>query len=111
MIHERANDDGQAHSNIYLGKVNNVEPSLDAAFVDLGTGKNGFIHVDELIRDKGSKARIEQVLKPGQEILVQITKESIRDKGPALSILEPSWAVFGVHAICCWWWWRFEAYR
>ena len=39
LIHERANDDGQAHSNIYLGKVNNVEPSLDAAFVDLGTGK------------------------------------------------------------------------
>ena len=86
LIHERANDDGQAHSNIYLGKVNNVEPSLDAAFVDLGTGKNGFIHVAELIHDKGNKARIEQILKPGQEILVQITKESIRDKGPALSM-------------------------
>ena len=79
--------DGQVVGNVYKAKVANVEPSLDAAFIDLGTGKNGYLHISEVQHKhkKGDKARIEEVLKPGQEIRVQITKESIRDKGPALT--------------------------
>lgn len=85
LLHERLGD-GQHLGNIYKAKVANVEPSLDAAFLDLGAGKNGFIHVDELIHDKPRGSRIEQILRPGDEIVVQITKESIKDKGPNMTM-------------------------
>ncbi len=85
LIHERLGD-GQHLGNIYKAKVANVEPSLDAAFLDLGAGKNGFIHVDELIHDKKPGSRIEHILQQGQELIVQITKESIKDKGPNMSM-------------------------
>jgi ribonuclease E len=85
LIHERIGD-GQHLGNIYKARVANVEPSLDAAFLDLGSGKNGFIHIDEVVHTKGRGARIEQVLQPGQELMVQITKESIKDKGPCVSM-------------------------
>ncbi len=85
LLHERMGD-GQHLGNIYKARVANVEPSLDAAFLDLGTGKNGFIHVDEVMHDKGRGKRIEDVLHAGQEILVQITKEAIKDKGPCMSM-------------------------
>jgi len=85
LIHERIGE-GQHLGNIYKARVANVEPSLDAAFLDLGAGKNGFIHIDEVIHEKGRNARIEQALQPGQEIVVQITKESIKDKGPCVSM-------------------------
>ena len=89
LLHERMGD-GQHLGNIYKARVANVEPSLDAAFLDLGAGKNGFIHVDELVREslpKGrSGKRIEDILKAGDEIIVQITKESIKDKGPNMTM-------------------------
>jgi ribonuclease E len=85
LIHERIGE-GQHLGNIYKARVANVEPSLDAAFLDLGPGKNGFIHIDEVIHEKGRNARIEQALQPGQEIVVQITKEAIKDKGPCVSM-------------------------
>ncbi len=85
LLHERLGD-GQHLGNIYKARVANVEPSLDAAFLDLGTGKNGFIHVDEVIHDKPRGSRIEDVLRPGQEVLVQITKEAIKEKGPCMSM-------------------------
>jgi ribonuclease E len=86
LAHERLGD-GQHLGNIYKARVANVEPSLDAAFLDLGGGgKNGFIHVDELIHDKGRGKRIEDILHAGDEIMVQITKESIKDKGPCMSM-------------------------
>ncbi len=85
LVHERLGD-GQHLGNIYKAKVANVEPSLDAAFLDLGVGKNGFIHVDELVHDKGKNKRIEDILRPGQEIIVQVTKEAIKDKGPCMSM-------------------------
>jgi len=84
LIHERIGE-GQHLGNIYKAKVANVEPSLDAAFLDLGAGKNGFIHIDEVQHDRGAGARIEQVLQAGQELIVQITKEAIKDKGPCVS--------------------------
>ena len=85
LIHERIGE-GQHLGNIYKARVANVEPSLDAAFLDLGAGKNGFIHIDEVIHGKGGNARIEQALHAGQEIIVQITKEAIKDKGPCVSM-------------------------
>jgi len=84
LSHERTGD-VQHLGNIYKARVANVEPSLDAAFLDLGAGKNGFIHIDEVQHSQGDKARIEKVLQPGQELLVQITKEAIKDKGPCVS--------------------------
>ncbi|TVR43837.1 MAG: Rne/Rng family ribonuclease [Planctomycetota bacterium] len=85
IIHERINPDHQHCGNIYKAKVANIEPSLDAAFLDLGGSKNAFIHIDEVRHDQGPKARIEQVLRPGQEILVQVTKEAIKDKGACVT--------------------------
>ncbi len=85
LIHERLGD-GQHLGNIYKARVANVEPSLDAAFLDLGSQKNGFIHVEELIHDKGKNARIEHILKNGDEIIVQVTKEAIKEKGPCMSM-------------------------
>ncbi len=89
LVHERMGE-GQHLGNIYKAKVANVEPSLDAAFLDLGSFKNGFIHVDELLRDalpKGRQGkRIEDILKAGDEIIVQVTKEAIKDKGPNMSM-------------------------
>jgi len=84
LTHERTGD-VQHLGNIYKARVANVEPSLDAAFLDLGSGKNGFIHIDEIQHGQGDKARIEKVLQPGQELLVQITKEAIKDKGPCVT--------------------------
>ncbi len=84
LSHERTGD-VQHLGNIYKARVANVEPSLDAAFLDLGSGKNGFIHIDEVQHNQGDNARIEKVLQPGQELLVQITKEAIKDKGPCVS--------------------------
>ncbi len=86
LIHERTTPDAQHLGNIYKAKVANVEPSLDAAFIDLGGGKNGFIHVDDIDHgERDANTPIDKLLKPGQEILVQVTKEAIRDKGPCLT--------------------------
>ena len=86
LAHERLGD-GQHLGNIYKARVANVEPSLDAAFLDLDNrGKHGLIHVDELVHDKGRNRRIEDILRSGDELLVQITKESIKDKGPCMSM-------------------------
>jgi ribonuclease G len=81
--------------NIYKGKVDNVLPGLEAAFVDVGLDKNGFLHVDDIVmpgveiarRGRGGSkgAKIAQLLKPGQEVLVQVIKEGIGTKGPTLS--------------------------
>lgn len=84
VFHERMGD-GQQLGNIYKARVANIEPSLDAAFLDLGTGKNGFLHVDEIRHNKDRGPRIEKMLKVGDEFLVQITKESIKDKGPCVT--------------------------
>lgn len=85
LLHERLGE-GQNLGNIYKARVANVEPSLDAAFLDLGSPKNGFIHVEELVHDKGRGARIENILKAGDEIIVQVTKEAIKEKGPCMSM-------------------------
>jgi ribonuclease G len=81
--------------NIYKGKVDNVLPGLEAAFVDIGLDKNGFLHVDEIVipgveqvkRGRGSgQTRITDLLKPGQEIVVQVVKDPLKTKGARLSM-------------------------
>ncbi len=85
--------------NIYKGKVDNVLPGLEAAFVDIGLEKNGFLHVDEIVlpgveapkrgRGGGSGAarnKISDLLSPGQEIVVQVVKDPLKTKGARLSM-------------------------
>ncbi len=80
--------------NIYKGRVDNVLPGLEAAFVDIGLDKNGFLHVDEIVlpgieqakRGRGSGPRITDLLKPGQEIVVQVVKDPLKTKGARLSM-------------------------
>ena len=80
--------------NIYKGRVDNVLAGLEAAFVDIGLDKNGFLHVDEIVlpgveqakRGRGSGPRITDLLKPGQEITVQVVKDPLKTKGARLSM-------------------------
>ena len=82
--------------NIYKGKVDNVLPGLEAAFVDIGLDKNGFLHVDEIVlpgvetprrgRGKEGGKKITDLLKPGQEIVVQVVKDPLKTKGARLSM-------------------------
>ncbi|HXB64840.1 MAG TPA: Rne/Rng family ribonuclease [Solirubrobacteraceae bacterium] len=81
--------------NIYKGRVDNVLPGLEAAFVDIGLEKNGFLHVDEIVlpgveaprRGRGSGAqKITELLKPGQEVVVQVIKDPLKTKGARLSM-------------------------
>ena len=74
--------------NIYKGKVENVLPGMEAAFVDIGLEKNGFLYVEEVMvhedPDKRPK-KITQMLKSGQEILVQVVKDPMGTKGARLT--------------------------
>jgi len=74
--------------NIYKGKVENVLPGMEAAFVDIGLEKNGFLYVEEVMvhedPDKRPK-KITQMLRSGQEILVQIVKDPMGTKGARLT--------------------------
>src|SRR4051795_11846720 len=81
--------------NIYKGKVDNVLPGMEAAFVDIGLERNGFLHVDEILtpdgeqaprRGRGGGRRINEMIKPGQEILVQVVKDPLKSKGARLSM-------------------------
>jgi ribonuclease G len=81
--------------NIYKGRVDNVLPGMEAAFVDIGLEKNGFLHVDEIVlpggeaaprRGRGSGRRINELLKPGQEVVVQVVKDPLKSKGARLSM-------------------------
>src|SRR6266516_439952 len=81
--------------NIYKGKVDNVLPGMEAAFVDIGLERNGFLHVDEIVlpggeqapkRGRGSGRRINELIKPGQEIVVQVVKDPLKSKGARLSM-------------------------
>jgi ribonuclease E len=90
---------GQIHGNIYLGRVQNVLPGMEAAFVDIGTPKNAVLYRADLQLDaefdadasssggrgRKSDARIEQLLKNGQMVLCQVTKNPIGSKGARLT--------------------------
>jgi ribonuclease G len=81
--------------NIYKGRVDNVLPGMEAAFVDIGLERNGFLHVDEIVLEGGEQAprrgrgrgrRIDELIKPGQEIVVQVVKDPLKTKGARLSM-------------------------
>ncbi len=78
--------------NVYLGRVQNVLPGMEASFVDIGEARNGVLYAGEVgipgddVGD-GEVPRIESVLEPGQPILVQVTKDPMRSKGARLSAL------------------------
>src|SRR3954452_19766635 len=110
--------------NIYKGRVTNVEPSIQAAFVDFGLGRNGFLHISDLMPKyfgrKGEEIEeavgrkmarrdrppIQRCLRRGDEITVQIIKEGIGTKGPTLStylsipgrilVMMPGMSKFGI---------------
>jgi ribonuclease E len=76
--------------NVYLGKVQNVLPSMEAAFVDIGKGRNAVLYAGEVNWDAagladGTPRKIEHVLKTGQPVLVQVTKDPIGQKGARLT--------------------------
>ena len=75
--------------NIYLGRVQNVLPGMEAAFVDIGKGRNGVLYAGEVNYDEadleGELPRIEQTLKSGQTLLVQVTKDPMGTKGARLT--------------------------
>ena len=83
----------QKKSNIYKGKITRVEPSLEAAFVDYGAERHGFLPLKEISREyfkkgassEGGRVRIQDAIKEGQEVLVQVEKEERGSKGAALT--------------------------
>lgn len=83
----------QKKANIYKGKVTRVEPSLEAAFIDYGADRHGFLSLKEVapscfmgaVPQEGTRVNIKEVLKEGQELLVQIDKEERGNKGAALT--------------------------
>ncbi len=107
-VSRRADDSTQIDGNIYLGRVQNVLPGMEAAFVDIGTPKNAVLYRGDVRYDKddletpnapdeaaaptrgripgaGRDARIEQLLKTGQSIVCQVTKNPIGTKGARLT--------------------------
>jgi ribonuclease E len=93
---------GPAAGNIYKGRITNFERSLEAAFVDLGVGKHGFLHVSDVSLEGASagrrarkdasgrgaserERRLREHLSSGREIIVQVRKEGVGDKGPSLT--------------------------
>ena len=115
-----ADDVSQIHGNIYLGRVQNVLPGMETAFVDIGTPKNAVLYRGDVQYDpdeiesggdkggKGGKAapRIEELLRPKQSILCQVTKNPIGEKGARLTqevslagrfvVLVPNSSGFGI---------------
>ncbi|MGM0824767.1 MAG: ribonuclease E [Pseudomonadota bacterium] len=80
----------QKKANIYRGKITRVEPSLEAAFVDFGAERHGFLPLKEIsreyfVKDVSGRPSIKEVLKEGQEVIVQVDKEERGNKGAALT--------------------------
>jgi Ribonuclease G/E len=97
--------------NIYMARVQNVLPGMEAAFLDIGKGRNGVLYAGEVLYDEldveeSDDQRIENALKPGQKVLVQVTKDPMGSKGPRLTmhlslagrymVLAPSSDLFGI---------------
>jgi ribonuclease E len=91
-VSKPADDVSQIHGNIYLGKVQNVLPGMEAAFVDIATPKNAVLYRGDVQHDAediegggGKNLRIEQILKQKQTIICQVTKNPIGAKGARLT--------------------------
>ncbi|MDJ0973611.1 MAG: ribonuclease E/G [Planctomycetota bacterium] len=86
-IYIEALKERSAAGNIYRGRIQNVEIGIGAAFVDLGRGVTGFLHASDmpLKEDEEPGAKVTDRLHPGDEVIVQITRDGIGRKGPALT--------------------------
>src|SRR3546814_5186326 len=100
----------QKKSNIYKGRITRLEPSLEAAFIEYGADRHGFLPLKEISRDyfqsgvDHNKATIKELLREGQEVVVQVDKDERGNKGAALrseehtselkSLMRISYAVF-----------------
>ncbi|MCA1726101.1 MAG: Rne/Rng family ribonuclease [Actinobacteria bacterium] len=97
--------------NIYVGRVQNVLPGMEAAFIDIGRGRNGVLYAgevnyDEEVEGGGKATRIEEALKSGQRVTVQVTKDPMGGKGARLTaqvslpgrflVFVPNQQVFGI---------------
>ncbi|MDH6678353.1 ribonuclease E [Rhodococcus sp. LBL1] len=75
--------------NVYLGRVQNVLPSMEAAFIDIGRGRNGVLYAGEVNWEAaglgGRERKIEQALRPGDQVLVQVSKDPVGHKGARLT--------------------------
>jgi ribonuclease E len=83
-------EDRSIVGNVYLGRVQNVLPGMEASFVDIGESRNGVLYAGEvgIAGDEGDEVpRIETVLKSGQSIMVQVTKDPMRAKGARLTAM------------------------
>nr|WP_231295054.1 translation initiation factor IF-2 N-terminal domain-containing protein [Corynebacterium efficiens] len=91
LVEQFVTSDSQSSmvGNIYLGRVQNVLPSMEAAFIDIGKGRNGVLYAGEVDWKAaglgGRGRRIEQALKSGQKVLVQVTKDPVGHKGARLT--------------------------
>ncbi|MDI6710561.1 MAG: Rne/Rng family ribonuclease [Thermoanaerobacterales bacterium] len=75
--------------SIFKGKVDNVLPGIEAAFVDVGMGRNAFLYVNDVLPPpgvNGRRAGIRELLRPGQEIVVQVAKDPLGSKGPRVTM-------------------------
>ena len=112
-VSRAADDATQIDGNIYRGRVQNVLPGMEAAFIDIGTPKNAVLYrgdvrydVEDVETAKSSSARIEEMLHPGQVILCQVTKNPIGAKGARLTqevslpgrfvVMVPNSTAFGI---------------
>jgi ribonuclease E len=112
-VSRSADDTNQIDGNVYLGRVQNVLPGMEAAFIDIGIPKNAVLYRGDVRYDKddieggaSQQARIEDVLKAGQMILCQVTKNPIGAKGARLTqevslpgrfaVLVPNSSAFGI---------------
>jgi ribonuclease E len=112
-VSRAADDATQIDGNIYRGRVQNVLPGMEAAFIDIGTPKNAVLYrgdvrydVEDVETAKNSSARIEEMLHPGQVILCQVTKNPIGAKGARLTqevslpgrfvVMVPNSSAFGI---------------
>jgi ribonuclease E len=82
----------KAKGNVYRGRISRIEPSLQAAFVDIGTQRNGFLQINDVHPScfkgntpRSGRVRIQDVLEPGQELVVQVVKEERDMKGATLT--------------------------
>lgn len=82
----------KAKGNVYRGRISRIEPSLQAAFVDIGTQRNGFLQINDVHpscfkgnTSRSGRVRIQDVLEPGQELVVQVVKEERDMKGATLT--------------------------
>jgi ribonuclease E len=115
-VSRKSDDATQIDGNIYRGRVQNVLPGMEAAFIDIGTPKNAVLYRGDVRYDKddietgtgdvSTQPRIEEVLRPGQSILCQVTKNPIGAKGARLTqevsipgrfvVLVPDSTAFGI---------------